>query len=143
MVAEVDALTHPRWCSLQEIARAGYETRREGSLLRVRMLARRADVEVPEGVEALAVELPPAHGAPERERLMVAGAAAGALVEDAAPVAVQGGTTVALGLRHVDAVDPESVAPPRLRAATLARRVVGESRDRALPLLGRARAARR
>ena len=56
---------------------------------------------------------------------------------------MQGGTTSQLSLRHVDAVDPENVASPRLRAATLARRVVGEGRDRALPLLGRARAARR
>ena len=140
MVGEVDALTHPRWCSLQEIARAGYETRREGSLLRVRMLARRAEVEVPAGVEAIAVELPAAHGAPERERLAVADAPAGGLGE---AVPVPGATTVALSLRHVDAVDPQDVASPRLRAATLARRVVGESRDRALPLLGRARAARR
>ena len=140
VVGEVDALTHPRWCSLQEIARAGYETRREGSLLRVRMLARRAEVEVPAGVEAIAVELPAAHGAPERERLAVADAPAGGLGE---AVPVPGATTVALSLRHVDAVDPQDVASPRLRAATLARRVVGESRDRALPLLGRARAARR
>jgi hypothetical protein len=143
VVAEVDALTAPRWCSLEEIARVGYETRREGDLLRVRMLSRRAYVEVPEGVETIAVELPAAHGAPERERLMVAGEAAGDLADGCAPVPVPAGTTVALSLRHVDAVDPHHVPQPRLRAATLARRVVGEGRDRALPLLGRARAVRR
>jgi hypothetical protein len=137
-VAEVDALTRPRWCSLQEIARTSYETRREGTLLRVRMLSRRVQVEVPDGVEALAVTLPAAHGAPERERLVVDGAIAG-LAAAPAPLPVQAGATVEVRLRRVDAVDPEQVPAPRLRPATLVRRVVGESRDRALPLLRLAR----
>jgi hypothetical protein len=138
VVAEVDALTEPRWCSLQELARGNYETRRDGTLLRVRMLARRVDIEIPDGVEAISVELPAAHGAPERERLIVDGASSG-LASESDPIPVVSGARVALGLHHVDAVDPEQVPAPRLGALTLARRVVGEGRDRALPLLRLAR----
>jgi hypothetical protein len=137
-VGEVDALTAPRWCSLARIARSGYETRLEGSLLRVRMLSRRVELDVPEGVEALAVSLPAAHGAADRERVVVDGAIGG-LGDGAEPMPVAGGSRVALRLHHLDAVDPATVAAPRLGAMTLARRVVGEGRDRALPLLRIAR----
>ena len=40
--AAVDDLSAPRWCSLAQIARTGFQTRREGGLLRVQLLARRA-----------------------------------------------------------------------------------------------------
>jgi hypothetical protein len=139
---EVNALTRARWCSLDEIARTSFETRREGALLRVRMLTRRARLEVPEGVEAIAVELPAAHGAIQHERLLVDGASQG-LGAAAEPLAVEAGATVELALRHAQAVDPVGVRAPRVGPLVLARRVVGESRDRALPLLGRAGLARR
>jgi hypothetical protein len=138
---EVNALTSPRWCSLDEIARTSFETRRDGALLRVRMHTRRARLEVPAGVEAVAVELPAAHGAVDQERVLVDGMPC-ALGSAAEPIAVEPGATVELALRHTAAVDARDARAPRPGPMVLARRVVGESRDRALPLIARLRSAR-
>jgi hypothetical protein len=136
-VAEANAVAAPRWCSLAEIARSGFHTRREGALLRVQLLARRALVEVPAGIEQVAVELVPEHGRREEETL-VAGAAQRPLDE---PFPAQGGEALELGLERRQAVDPHSLRDPGVRPLALARRVAGEGRDRTLPLLGRGRRA--
>ena len=135
--AAVDDLSAPRWCSLAQIARTGFQTRREGGLLRVQLLARRARLDVPEGVEEVAVELASEHGRLEDETL-VAAAATRPLAE---PFAVRGGETLDLQLRRRRAVDPHALSDPGVRPLALARRVAGECRDRTLPLLGRGRRA--
>jgi hypothetical protein len=135
--AEVNSLTAPRWCSLDEIAASSFETRHEGEVLRVRMLTRRARVDVPQDVSAVSVALPAAHGARGQERLRVDGALHGPL--DGEPTPVVPGATLDLRLEHVGAIDPQAVPAPRLGPLALARRVVGEGRDRVQPFLGRAR----
>ena len=133
--ADVNRLGETRWCSVGEIAATNFESRRDGAELTVRPYARRIRITVPEGVERLALQLPPAHPGPETEQLI----AAGRSIPIGEPIAVAPGDTVELRLRATDAVDPNAVpAPPRAPLA-LARRALGESRDRLLPLLSRAR----
>jgi len=133
--ADVNRLGETRWCSVGEIAATNFESRREGAALAVRPYARRIRVEVPDGVEQLSLQLPPAHPGPDTELLTVAGRPA----PIGEPIAVEAGTSVELRLRATGAVDPDSVpAPPRAPLA-LARRTLGEGRDRLLPLLQRAR----
>jgi hypothetical protein len=133
--ADVDRLGKTRWCSVGEIAATNFESRRDGAGLTVRPYARRIRVEVPDGVEHLSLQLPPAHPGPDTELL----SAAGRPTAIGEPFAVEQGETVELRLRATDAVDPNSVpAPPRAPLA-LARRALGEGRDRLLPLLQRAR----
>jgi hypothetical protein len=133
--ADVNRLGETRWCSVGEIAATNFESRRDGAELIVRPYARRIRVEVPDGIEHLSLQLPLAHPGPDSERLTVAGQPAP--IDE--PIAVEAGVSVELRLCAADAVDPDSVpAPPRAPLA-LARRTLGEGRDRLLPLLQRAR----
>jgi hypothetical protein len=132
---EVNRLRETRWCSVGAIAASNYETKLEGTRLRLRPFSRRIEVELPEGVEELAVELPPSHPDAESEELIVAGTAA----EFTVPLAASGGGRVEIELRAVDRVDPASVAGPGPQPLAVARRLLGEGRDRLLPLLARGR----
>jgi hypothetical protein len=137
--ADVNALRTTRWSSLGEIAAGSYETRRDTDLLRVRLLTRRARVEIPLEAERLLIELPPSHEEPMAEQLSVDGrplALAGRATE---PFAVRPGASVMVALRHTGGIDFHTVQPRRPRPLALARRVAGEGRDRVQPLLARAR----
>jgi hypothetical protein len=134
-VAEVNQLGETRWCSLGEIVAANLETRRQGTQLSVRPLSRRARVLVPDAVEQLVVELPDAHPGPAGERLTVDGQA----TRFGDSVEVVPGATVELRLQAADLVDAGAVPAPPRQPIALARRALGEGRDRLLPLLSRAR----
>jgi hypothetical protein len=134
-VDEVNRLGETRWCSLGEIAAGNFETRLQGSQLRVRPFTRRARVEVPDGVDQLVVELPGSHPGPADEQLILSGRPA----QFGASIVVTPGTTVELALRACNQVDPATVPSPRRQPMALARRALGEGRDRLLPLLSRAR----
>lgn len=134
-VNEVNRLGETRWCSLDEIVASNFETRLRGSRLGVRPLTRRARLVVADTVEQLLVELPPAHPGPANERLIVDGQAA----ELGDPVEVVPGSEVELRLQTRDLVDVAAVPAPRRQPIALARRALGEGRDRLLPLLSRAR----
>jgi len=134
-VADVNRIGATRWCSLGEIAASSYETRREGSRLRVRPLTGKARVEIPAGVEQLTVE-------PAEESL---GLAAEQLTVDGQrqplgeSLSVIPGAVVELKLHANDELDVASVPAPRRQPLALPRRVLSEGRDRILPLLARAR----
>jgi hypothetical protein len=133
--ADVNRLGETRWCSVGEIAASNFESRRDDTQLTVRPYARRIRIEIPNGVEQLTVQLPAAHPGPEVELLTIADRATPA----GEPVAVMPGSTVEVRLSATSAVDPATVpAPPRAPLA-LARRALGEGRDRLLPLTARAR----
>lgn len=134
-VAEVNKLGATQWCSLSEIVATNFETRLQGPQLSVRPLARRARLTIPNAVERLVVELPAAHPGPANERLVIDGRPA--RFDD--PVEVVPGATVELRLQAGNLVDVATVPAPRRKPAALARRALGESRDRLLPLLSRAR----
>lgn len=133
--ADVNRLGETRWCSVGEIAASNFETRRAGDQLAVRPYARRIRVDVPEGVERLSLELPPAHPGAELERLT----ADGEPTPIGEPIGAVAGTAVELRLHAVDQVDPASVPAPPRQPLALARRTLGEGRDRLLPLFERVR----
>ena len=134
-VSEVDRLGATRWCSLGEIVASNFETRPLGSQLSLRPLARRVGLKVPDAVEQLLVELPPAHPGPANEQLLIDGQPA----RFGDPIEVVPGSTVELRLRARNLVDVGPVPAPPRRPLAVARRALGESRDRLLPLLSRAR----
>lgn len=128
-VADVDRLVPARWCSLGEIAASSFETRRVPSGLQVRLLSRRARVEIPADAEALQIARTPSPG----EELMVDGRTH--RFEEPLPVAP--GATVEVTLRSPDAVDVEAVPAPRRQPLAVPRRLLSEGRDRLAPLLSR------
>jgi hypothetical protein len=132
-VEEVNRLRPANWCSLGEIAAANFETRVQGSTLHLRPFARRVRLRVPERVQQLLVELVEAHPGAEGERLFVDGRPR----ELDEPITVEPGTLVDLQLQVADRVDVSVVATRRPRAAALARRALGEGRDRVLPYVSR------
>lgn len=134
-VEEVNRIAPAHWCSLSEIAATSFETRQRGSRLAVRLLTRKAQIEIPTGVDELTLELPAASPRAEQQALRVAGVDA-ALGE---PLAVEPGSSLTLTLSPLDALDPQAVPPPRRRPLALARRLASEGRDRLRPLAVRAR----
>lgn len=134
-VEEVNSLGPTRWCSLGEIAATSFETRREHSRLAVRLLTRKARIEVPVAVEEITVELPPAGPEPKGEILRIGGEEA----NPDEPVKVTPGSSLELTLTPLDAIDPAAVPTPRRRPFAVARRLASEGRDRLQPLAVRAR----
>lgn len=134
-VADVNRLGETRWCSLGEIVAGNFETRLQGSQLSIRPFTRRARLQVPEAVEQLTVELADAHPGADAERLVVDGKPA----PIGAPIAVVPGATVELELQAKNQVDVQAVPAPRRQPLAVARRALGEGRDRLLPLVSRSR----
>jgi hypothetical protein len=134
VVDEVNAVAPARWCSLREIAATSFETRSEGRRLAIRPLSRRTRIEIPAGIEEVAVELPSVGLDPERETLWIGGREA----PPGEPVAVRTGKLEVV-LAPVDALSPTAVPVPRRRPLAVARRLASEGRDRLRPLAARAR----
>lgn len=131
--AEVNRLGPTRWCSLAEIAGGAYETRRQGPRLEIRPLARRARVQVPDGVEELVVEPAGFGTGPIPTQLLVDRQPAP--LGD--PVAVKPGAEVELELCGEDEIEVTTVPPPRRRPLALPRRLLSEGRDRLEPFVSR------
>jgi hypothetical protein len=134
-VEDVNRLRETRWCSLGEIAAGNFESRREGSELSIRPYSRRVRVEIPDGVEQLRVELPDAHPGSEGERIVVDGRP----LQLEEPLNVTPGASLELRLDAVDSTDVQAVPSPPINPLALARRALGEGRDRVRPLVSRAR----
>ncbi len=134
-VEEVNRLGSTSWCSLSEIAATSFETRREGSRLAIRLLTRKAKIEIPAEVDELTLELPTVGLEANRQTLRVAGREA-ALGES---LTVEPDSLLEVTLAPVDALDPQAVPTPRRRPLALARRLASEGRDRLQPLTGRSR----
>lgn len=144
--AEIAALGPMSWSSLSGISRMGAATRRDGRALRVRMFSRRAEVDVPEGVDELVVELPPGFEQDGERLSAVSDQSAGGR-----PEPLRGGTArlplarrdqptaTTVRLERIDALDPAAVGVPRRRVWPLPRRLLVEGRDRVAPVAARLR----
>jgi len=117
-----------RWTSLDEIVRTSYDSRVDGSRLRLRLHTRRATVPIPEGVTELEVD---SRSLSHLDGVVVDGTARGP-----SPVPVSGGTVVDVRLERLD---PSGLAGAARRphAWPYVRRGLVEARDRALPLVAR------
>ena len=109
-------------------------TKCEGPTLRIRVFARDVQLNVPDGAENVIVELPTAHGEPERETVMLTTArdtsysAFTNSISDPFPIDEPGAVTISLV--RLDAVDPFRVALPPPRLQPILRRGAAEGRDR-------------
>jgi len=132
--AEVEAAGPTRWCSLGEIAATSVQTRRRGENLEVRLLSRRALVEVPPETDRILIAPFPATTG-EDEQLLVDGRAQ----PFGEPTEVHPGAKVEVTIQATDAVDFSSIPAPRLRPLAVPRRILSEGRDRLQPLVSRVR----
>jgi hypothetical protein len=132
-VEEVNRVTPARWCSLSEIAATSFETRQSGSQLSVRLLTRRARIEIPVGIEEVTVELPAVGIGPDDPTLQVEERH----VKPGEPLAVEPGSSLEITASPNDAIDPAAVPAPRRRPLAVARRLASEGRDRLRPLASR------
>jgi hypothetical protein len=134
-VEEVNRIGPTSWCSLKEIAATSFETRRDGSRLAIRLLTRKAQIEIPAGIDELTVELPAVGIEPDQQTLSVGGIE----VNPGEPMTVAPGNSLEVTLSPLDAIDPATVPAPRRRPLAVARRLASEGRDRLRPLASRAR----
>jgi hypothetical protein len=134
-VKEVNRIAPARWCSLSEIAASSFQTRRGGSRLAIRLLTRKAKIEIPAGTEELTVELPPVGINANQQTIR----AAGKELNPGEPLAVAPGSSLEISLTPADAIDPTAVRAPRHRPLAIARRLASEGRDRLQPLARRTR----
>lgn len=130
--AAINVLGDICWGGLASIARAGIRTRRSGELLEVELLARQANVRVPEGVRELALDCRPLGAGAQGCALTIS--AAGSLPGS---VTVEGGVTrvAATGpglveLRLGPQLNNPSGPPLRTGPSALLRRLASEARDR-------------
>ncbi|HEV7461470.1 MAG TPA: hypothetical protein VGN78_13115 [Solirubrobacteraceae bacterium] len=136
---EINDLGPVRWESLGAIARSNLLSRREGRRLRVRPYSRDVEVDVPDGVDELVVELPDGLTGQTDVQIHAGGEAAGGAaerrsLEDCVPVA-PGPTRIALREReHRSALN--GTRPPA-ELWPVARRLAVEVRDRFAPALAR------
>ncbi len=133
VVEEVNRLGPTDWCSLSEIAATSFETRQSGSQLAVRLLTRKAKIEIPAATDEITVELPATGIEADRQTLRIAGEEA----NPGEPLAVKPGSSIEITLSPIDAIDPAAVASPRRRPLAVARRLASEGRDRLRPLAAR------
>ena len=122
--------------SLGEIARTNYLQRRTGSLLTVRMLCRRAQLRVPEGVSEVSVEMPAVRGA--ADGMVSIGNVATRWERDGRNLRSLGmrvdRDTVDIVITPPKAFPTATAARPRASTWALIRRLIAESRDRAQPM---------
>jgi hypothetical protein len=120
------------WGPLESVSRGASAVRVVDGVLEVRMAARRALVDVPEGAAAVRALLPPeAPADQETVRAVGTAAAPGEAIACAGPGPVE--------LRLERAGAPARAAPQRPAPWAVARRALTEARDRAMPALARAR----
>ena len=134
-VEEANRIAPARWCSLSEIAASSFETRRDGSRLAIRLLTRKAQIEISAETDELEIELPAVGIEADQQILRVGGKE----VNLGEPLAVEPGTSLEIALSPVDSIDPAAVPAPRRRPLAVARRLASEGRDRLRPLASRAR----
>jgi hypothetical protein len=146
--AAVNALGEVQWLPLDEIARANFETRWSAETLEIRLYARQATVEIPEGVTSVRVSVPQADGdvVPEALACGDAGTMLSACMTDgwrrSEAMPAESGP-VSIQLSRTDAVDPWATARAPWRPRARARRVLAEGRDRLVPLVHAVRGSRR
>jgi hypothetical protein len=126
----VDRLGPVHWASLGEIAATNVEWRLEGDLLRLRPYGRRIAIEVPDGATHAVVELPAGFGPDELIHIPNGTAPVGE------PFAIGGSSSLDLTLEAPNAIAPQAVPTPPRRPWPIARRIMGEARDRIAPAAG-------
>jgi hypothetical protein len=136
--ALINELGSVDWGRLDHIARTNFACRRDGSTLRVRLHARRVELDVPEGVETLRLELPPDYDGIDHETISVDRPGDASFSLDPR-VAVQGIDVtpgkMRVALLHDSRVDPTAIPSPRPRLWPLVRRRATTSRDRLAPYI--------
>jgi hypothetical protein len=136
--AFINSLGAVQWSDMHTISRSLYSHRCEDGVMSLRMWSRRIDVRVPDGVHELRVE--PASQQRSGDAPLYWRAHGAATTWSIAPstgsVVVSPGATIeiASGNAHAARVRPRSGAP---RLAAVARRLLTEARDRALPSIQR------
>jgi len=151
LAAAVNGLGAVRWSSLAAIARASVESRREGGRLDLRLLTRRADVELPADVGSVTLAGVRAEASGERLRVVARdpGGATGeelAISLPGAPgaewrshtIPVPPGGRLLARLELVPPPRPPDVKPHR-RPGRVARRTLAEVRDQAAGFAARRR----
>jgi hypothetical protein len=131
--ADINRLGDVHWQSLAAIVRAGAETRRAGSSLEVRLLSRRARLDVPGGARELSVDL--AALAPEGARLRLYNGGPPTEITAGAPAVLHGDGPRRVELELIAASDDDAIGSRRMRLRPLARRLASEARDRGRALL--------
>jgi glycosyltransferase involved in cell wall biosynthesis len=138
--AQIDRLGEVEWRAPQAIARAGYQSRRDGDRLLVRLHSRRVTVEAGD-CSSLIVQARHSPARPLWDALSV-GARRVAVDRgergwQCAEVAVEVGERVELALEATRPLDPRQAPAPRAKLWPIVRRGLVEARDRAEPLVQR------
>ena len=126
-----------QWMSLGRIVESSFATQKEGNLLRVRLLSRRIELEIHEGVERVLIEKSPGWEGNGQDIVSCDGFRAGmttAPTDSYVCIPVKGSKRLEVTLPPSGAIDPNTMANSYRRMWPTIRRIMTESRDRILPL---------
>jgi hypothetical protein len=129
------------WTDPESIFTGHYRTRREDSLLHVKMCARRVRVTVPEGVSHVLVERPDGCEAATECKVKLADTAEAEARPWASPFPVVSPTKLKVSISLARLVDPATVGQPGYRVWPSVRRALSVGRDRVAPVLRSVRAS--
>lgn len=130
--AAVNRLGDVRWCSLAGVAHANHRLAVDGTLATVRPFARELAIDLPDGVQELAIAAP-SEGADGLDGWRLDDGPAAPL-GTAVPVPGDGPRTVRVALRSRWETSPATVTLPSPRLRPVLRRAGTELRDRLAPL---------
>lgn len=143
VVASIQGLGNVTWMDMTAMSRSNYLTKRDGDCLRVKMMARRITVPVPDGVSHVIVERPWIGREDADEELLVdeGGRASFSKISGRSSVRLSrdspGGMELVAPAPEV--IDFRKVQAPRLDLKIAGRRLLAETRDRLLPLIPKLR----
>jgi hypothetical protein len=142
----INSMGHVQWANMTQIARTRYYRRIEGSVLRLHMLTNHVELDIPEGVSALRLDMPAEQAGGAAGLLVKTPSKAGELWEE---IDEHEGLAVTPG-DHIEIRVPQSVSPEYrnggsagIRPWALFRRQCTEFRDRLMPFVAEAKKAKR
>ena len=137
----VNGLPAVHWRPLEDVARGAFALRLDGEVLDVQAFARRVCVAVQPETKRIRLVRPPRNGESfRRAEAWIAGRRTAASPEDPTTIELperERAETVELRWINEDEIDPATVPAARQAAAPAARRILGEARDRLVPLMRR------
>jgi hypothetical protein len=133
----VNALGDVTWCDMQTISRSLYFQQHDARTLRVRMLSKCISIQVTRGATQIQVERPWLKEPPQEPLFWRTGARPWRALPDAGVIAVQPGLRIEIASGAIGTAPSDTLRMRPRSLAPMARRILTEGRDRALPSIQR------
>lgn len=135
---KINRLGNVQWGSLTSISRANYLTKRDGDFIKIKMLSRKIEVNIPQDIKKITIVIPPVQGEPSEDYIRINGIT---YYLHATSLGMSSDTIflsdilspVIIELISKDSIDIFQIALPGFSLSPYMRRFLTEARDRLGP----------